>query len=56
MKTRNYLLSVLVGLSMCACDSGYIVDQELKSDYNSSENTTAEILSFETKDDFTKST
>lgn len=31
MKTRNYLLTILVGVSMCACSSEDILEQEEKT-------------------------
>ena len=47
MKTKNYLLTILVGVSMCACNSEDIVEQEGKNNFNSPESATAEIMSFE---------
>lgn len=54
MKTKNYLLTILVGVSMCACNSEDIVEQEGKNNFNSPESATAEIMSFESKDAFKK--
>jgi len=55
MKAKNYLLTILVGLSMCACSLEDTVKTREENNSNSLEETTAEIMSFESKDAFKKS-
>lgn len=54
MKAKNYLLTILVGLSMFACSLEDTVKTREENNSNSLEETTAEIMSFESKDAFKK--
>ena len=54
MKVRKILLTILVGVFMGACSSEDIVDQGKKNNFHSPESTSAEIMSFESKDAFKK--
>lgn len=54
MKTKNYLLTISIGLLVCACNSEDIVKQVENKDSKSHENVTTEILSFESRGAFMK--
>lgn len=51
---RNYLLTAFVGLFLCACNSENIIEQTKKEANESKETVSAEIMSFDSKDDFRK--
>lgn len=54
MRMRNYLLTAFVGLFLCACNSENIIEQTKKEANESKETVSAEIMSFDSKDDFRK--
>lgn len=51
---KNYLMTVSVGLLMCACCSEDVAEQVEKNDFKSYEDVTSEIMTFDSKDDFKK--
>lgn len=49
---KNCLMTVSVGLFMCACSSEDVAEQVEKNNFKSYEGVTSEIMSFDSRDDF----